>query len=91
MKKGESQKMKLNEKKFEIGAIRPPSEGGSHSLLLRTTRNCPWSRCKFCYGIMYGGKKFELRTVEEIKDEIDTIKSIADEINRVSLEKRSCN
>ncbi len=79
--------MNLDEKTFEIGAIRPPSEGGSHSLLLRTTRNCPWSRCRFCYGIMYGRKKFELRTVEEIKGEIDTIKSITDEIKRISLEK----
>ncbi len=76
--------MKLSEKTFEIGAIRPPSEGGSHSLLLRTTRNCAWSRCKFCYGIMYNRQKFELRTVEEIKRDIDTVKSIADEIKHVS-------
>jgi radical SAM superfamily enzyme YgiQ (UPF0313 family) len=78
--------MKLSEKSFEIGAIRPPSEGGSHSLLLRTTRNCPWSKCKFCYGIMYNREKFELRTVEDIKVDIDTVKSIADELKRVSGE-----
>lgn len=78
--------MKLSEKTFEIGPIRPPSEGGSHSLLLRTTRNCPWRRCKFCYAIMYGRKKFELRKVEDIKADIDAVKSIADEIKRVSWE-----
>jgi radical SAM superfamily enzyme YgiQ (UPF0313 family) len=78
--------MKLSEKFFEIGAIRPPSEGGSHSLLLRTTRNCPWSRCKFCYAIMYDRKKFELRKVKDIKGDIDTVRSIADEIKRVSWE-----
>ncbi len=78
--------MKLSEKSFEIGAIRPPSEGGSHSLLLRTTRNCPWSRCKFCYAVMYDRKKFELRKVEDIERDIDTVKSMADEITRVSRE-----
>jgi len=78
--------MKLSEKTFEIGAIRPPSEGGSYSLLLRTTRNCPWSRCRFCYGIMYDRKKFEIRKVEEIKKDIDTVKEISDEIKQVSWE-----
>jgi len=78
--------MNLSEKSFEIGAIRPPSEGGSHSLLLRTTRNCPWSRCKFCYAIMYNREKFELRKVEGIKRDIDTVKHMADEIKRVSWE-----
>jgi hypothetical protein len=33
---------KLEEYSFEIGPIRPPSEGGSYSLLIRVTRNCPW-------------------------------------------------
>ncbi len=78
--------MKISEQSFEIGAIRPPSEGGNHSLLLRLTRNCPWSRCKFCYGIMYNRAKFELRAVEELKGDIDAVKSIADEIKRVSWE-----
>ena len=55
----------IHEYSFEVGAIRPPSEGGSHSLLLRVTRNCSWNRCKFCYGMVYGREKFELRSVEE--------------------------
>lgn len=54
----------------ELGPIRPPSEGGSCSLLLRVVRNCPWSLCKFCYGKPYGREKFSLRTVEEVKEEI---------------------
>lgn len=78
--------MKISEQTFEIGPIRPPSEGGSHSLLLRATRNCPWNRCKFCYGIMYNREKFQLRTVEEIKGDIDAVKSIVDEIKRTSSE-----
>jgi radical SAM superfamily enzyme YgiQ (UPF0313 family) len=69
---------------FEVGPIRPPSEGGSHSLLLRATRNCPWSRCKFCYGLIYNREKFQLRTVEDIKKDIDAARQIADAIRSAS-------
>jgi len=44
---------------FETGVYRPPSEGGSSSLLLRVTRNCPWNNCTFCG--MYKGKRFSKR------------------------------
>lgn len=71
---------------FEIGPIRPPSEGGSHSLLIRFTRNCPWNRCAFCSGIPYGGSKFELRPIPEIKADIDRAKGIADIIHKTSRE-----
>ncbi|MFO7996315.1 MAG: radical SAM protein [Dehalococcoidia bacterium] len=84
---GEEQGGKMRELSacsFEIGAIRPPSEGGSYSLLLRVTRNCPWSRCKFCYGTPYNREKFQLRTVEEIKQDIQAVKVIADELTQVS-------
>jgi len=75
---------KLGRLHFEIGAIRPPSEGGSRSLLLRVTRNCPWSRCKFCYAIMYNREKFQLRSVGDIKKDIDAVKEIADGIRAAS-------
>jgi len=61
---------------FELGPIRPPSE--AFSLLLRLTRNCPWNRCRFC-GI-YKGQRFELRSVEEIKQDIEAVKHIYDRI-----------
>ena len=70
---------------FEIGPIRPPSEGGSHSLLLRFTRNCPWSRCDFCFAAPYGRAKFQLRSASEIKEDIDTAKKIYDLIKTTSL------
>ncbi len=76
---------KLSTLSFEIGAIRPPSEGGSHSLLLRLTRNCPWGRCKFCYGSVYNREKFQLRTMEEIKQDIQAAKAISDEIKQASF------
>jgi len=56
---------------FETGIYRPPSEGGSYSLLVRFTRNCPWNRCTFCG--MYKHEKFEIRSVDEIKRDIDAI------------------
>ena len=75
---------RLGKLAFEVGPIRPPSEGGSHSLLLRATRNCPWSRCKFCYGLMYNREKFQLRTVEDIKKDIDVVREIAEAIKGAS-------
>jgi biotin synthase-like enzyme len=65
---------------FELGPIRPPSE--AYSLLLRLTRNCPWNRCKFCH--VYKGKKFELRSVEEIKQDILAVKAIEDKLKEAS-------
>ena len=65
---------------FEQGPIRPPNE--ARSLLLRFTRNCPWNHCLFCP--VYKRRKFSLRSVEEIKQDIQTARDIADEIRGVS-------
>jgi hypothetical protein len=61
---------------FEQGPIRPPNE--AQSLLLRFTRNCPWNQCLFCP--VYKGQPFTLRTVAEIKTDIEAARDIADEI-----------
>ncbi len=65
---------------FEQGPIRPPNE--AQSFLLRITRNCPWNQCLFCP--VYKGRKFSLRSVEEIKNDIETAKDMADEIRAIS-------
>lgn len=65
---------------FELGPIRPPSE--AYSLLIRATMNCSWNRCKFCH--IYKGKRFQLRSLEEIKQDIKTAKAIQDEIKELS-------
>jgi radical SAM superfamily enzyme YgiQ (UPF0313 family) len=65
---------------FEQGPIRPPNE--ARSLLLRVTRNCPWNQCLFCP--VYKRSKFSLRTVKEIKEDIQTAKDTADEIKALS-------
>lgn len=71
---------------FEIGPIRPPNEGGSSSLLIRATRNCPWSQCTFCYGTPYGRARFQLRSVNEVKIDIDTVKMITEWLSIISRE-----
>ncbi|MEM3641117.1 MAG: radical SAM protein [Candidatus Bathyarchaeia archaeon] len=74
----------LKELFFEVGPIRPPSEGGSCSLLIRVTRNCPWNQCKFCYGTPYNREKFQLRRLEEIRKDIDTAKTISELIMAIA-------
>jgi len=51
---------------FELGPIRPVDE--AESLLIRTTRGCPWNRCEFC--VNYKDMKFSMRSLEEIKADI---------------------
>ncbi len=65
---------------FEQGPIRPPNE--ARSLLLRVTRNCPWNQCLFCP--VYKKRKFSLRPVAEIKEEIQTARDIAHDIKALS-------
>jgi radical SAM superfamily enzyme YgiQ (UPF0313 family) len=65
---------------FEQGPIRPPNE--ARSLLLRLTRNCPWNQCLFCP--VYKDQKFSLRSVQEIKTDIQTAKDMADDIKSLS-------
>ena len=72
--------MFMKKPSFEQGPIRPPSE--AYSLLLRLTRNCPWNRCEFCH--TYKGEKFSLRTVEEVKKDIDVVQEIISEVKALS-------
>lgn len=72
--------MKNSHHRFEQGPIRPPNE--ARSLLLRLTRNCPWNQCLFCP--VYKTRKFSLRSVDEIKQDITAAKTIADDIKALS-------
>ena len=51
---------------FELGPIRPVDE--RESLLIRTTRGCPWNKCEFC--VNYRGMPFAIRPLEDIKQDI---------------------
>ncbi len=70
--------MTTNDYHFETGIYRPPSEGGSASLLVRFTRNCPWNHCTFC--AMYKTEKFQLRPLKEIKSDIDAMAALANDL-----------
>jgi hypothetical protein len=72
--------MTVKKASFEQGPIRPPNE--ARSLLLRLTRNCPWNRCLFCP--VYKNRKFSLRTVAEIKADIQAARDITDDITALS-------
>lgn len=57
---------------------RPPAE--ANSLILQVTLGCSYNKCSFCS--MYETKKFKIKDIEEIKDEIDEI-SYYQDIRRV--------
>ncbi len=67
--------MAIIHKAPEVPLIRPPSEW--RSLLVRVTRGCKWNRCRFC-GIYphLGEPEFSIRTVEEVKHDIDLLCSL---------------
>ncbi|MDD2851923.1 MAG: radical SAM protein [Desulfuromonadaceae bacterium] len=56
----------MNQPPFETGPIRPVDE--RDSLLIRTTRGCPWNRCAFC--VNYHDMPFSMRSSDEIKRDI---------------------
>lgn len=65
-----------------IGPIRPPSE--AYSLLVRVTKNCPWNRCEFCS--VFKGQRFEVRSVEEVRDDIRYFRRMMDEVYKYAEE-----
>jgi radical SAM superfamily enzyme YgiQ (UPF0313 family) len=52
---------------FELGPIRPVAE--ARSLLIRTTRGCPWNKCDFC--VNYKDMSFSIRRPAEIRADIE--------------------
>ena len=75
--------MTTNDYDFETGIYRPPSEGGSASLLVRFSRNCPWNYCTFC--AMYKTEKFQLRPLTEIKSDINAMAALAGDLKSESI------
>jgi radical SAM superfamily enzyme YgiQ (UPF0313 family) len=65
--------------KYEGMIFRPPSESGS--LILQVTVGCSHNRCTFCGA--YQGKRFRIKSFEEIKEDIDEVSP--HEIRRVFL------
>jgi radical SAM superfamily enzyme YgiQ (UPF0313 family) len=55
--------------KYEGMIFRPPSE--ADSLILQVTVGCSYNRCTFCGA--YQGKRFRIKSFEEIKDDVDEV------------------
>jgi len=66
---------------LEPPVFRPPSE--AFSLILQLSIGCRHNACTFCG--MYKGKKFRIKTWEEIKQDIDVCAEQLKDINRVFL------
>jgi len=66
---------------YNMPLYRPPSE--AHSLIIQATYGCSANSCEFC--LMYKGKKFTIRRVEDIKKDIDWAKSEVGSAQRVFL------
>jgi radical SAM superfamily enzyme YgiQ (UPF0313 family) len=56
--------------KYDYPVYRPPSE--AFSLIIQTTLGCPHNKCTFCF--MYKDKKFKIRCVDDIKEDIMSAK-----------------
>jgi radical SAM superfamily enzyme YgiQ (UPF0313 family) len=56
----------------ELPPYRPPSE--AESALVRVTRGCAWNRCTFCG--MYKTTKFEVRSPEEIAEDLPALREL---------------
>jgi radical SAM superfamily enzyme YgiQ (UPF0313 family) len=57
---------------YDYPPYRPPNE--ARSALIRASRGCPWNRCLFC--TMYKNLKFELKSLDEIKNDVDKASKI---------------
>jgi radical SAM superfamily enzyme YgiQ (UPF0313 family) len=65
---------------YELPPMRPPSE--ARSLLIRVMRGCPWNYCTFCSAYKNVPRKALMRSVEEVKGDIDELRMHCDEMRR---------
>ena len=57
---------------YDYPPFRPPNE--ANSALIRITRGCPWNKCEFCF--MYKHIKFEMKPLEEAKEDVEKARQI---------------
>jgi len=67
--------------KYEGMIFRPPSE--TESLILQVTVGCSYNRCTFCSA--YQGKRFRIKSFEEVKEDIDEVSPYGSQIQKVFL------
>lgn len=66
---------------YDYPLYRPPSE--ANSLIIQATLGCSHNKCSFCN--MYKSKKFTIKTVENIKREIDCFRNAYTHAERIFL------
>lgn len=59
--------------------MRPPSE--AYSLLIRAMRGCPWNYCTFCVAYKGYPRKNTIRSVAEVRQDIDELRATIDELH----------
>jgi radical SAM superfamily enzyme YgiQ (UPF0313 family) len=64
--------------RYDYPVYRPPSE--AQSLIVQATLGCPHNKCRFCF--MYKEKKFKIRSVADIKEDITTAKMMYGDLVR---------
>lgn len=66
---------------YDEPLFRPPAE--AYSAIIQATLGCSWNRCAFCE--MYTSKKFKVRSIDELKPEIETLSRIYSGAKKVFL------
>ena len=63
--------------------FRPPSEG--RSLILQVTNGCSWNKCTFCEMYTAPQKKFRIKPLDELEQELKALQPHAAQIRKVFL------
>lgn len=66
---------------YEGTVYRPPSE--AHSLIIQVTVGCAHNKCSFCS--MYKDKKFKIKSIEEIYEDLYEARKLYRYVNRIFL------
>lgn len=64
--------------RYDYPVYRPPSE--AFSLIIQATIGCPHNKCRFCF--MYKDKRFRIRSLEDIKEDITSAKMLYGDLVR---------
>lgn len=67
--------------KYDMPLFRPPSE--ANSLIFQVTIGCSYNKCLFC--AMYKGKRFKVRSLEEIERDVSEMAEVYPATERIFL------
>ena len=67
--------------RYSGSVYRPPSE--AHSLIVQCTLGCSHNKCAFCN--MYKEKKFSIRSIEEVMEDLEGARRLYRRVERVFL------